>query len=83
MWKNSGATEVFDLGSVYSVRCAPFIGVSVSLSESATGRFTLLEGEPRWTRPEPLRLTYSNMNECITLLLFSPVFDNWMWRLSV
>jgi hypothetical protein len=40
-------------------RRTPFIGVSVSLSESATARFTLLEGEPRWTRPEPLRLTYS------------------------
>jgi matrix metalloproteinase-20 (enamelysin) len=59
----TGKLDTATLGRIMSPRCGVGDGhgqgVSVSLSESVTGRFTLLEGEPRWTRPEPLRLTYS------------------------
>ncbi|XP_062179501.1 metalloendoproteinase 1-MMP-like [Phragmites australis] len=56
----TGHLDPATLGRIMSPRCgvADGHGVSVSLSKSAVSQFTFLDGEPRWTRPDLLVLTY-------------------------
>ncbi|KAL6851599.1 hypothetical protein ACP4OV_020163 [Aristida adscensionis] len=61
----TGELDSATLGRITSPRCTLGDGhghgasVSVSLSEAAAGRFTFYDGEPRWTRPAPMALTYA------------------------
>ncbi|KAJ1263693.1 hypothetical protein BS78_09G205700 [Paspalum vaginatum] len=67
----TGQLDSATLGRIMSPRCGVADGghvhaghggaMSVSLSEKAAvvGRFTFFDGEPRWTSPHPLQLTYA------------------------
>ncbi|KAG2626320.1 metalloendoproteinase 1-MMP-like [Panicum virgatum] len=56
----TGRLDPATLGRITSPRCGVSDGgVPVVMSDTAASRFTFFDGEPRWTGPGPLLLTYS------------------------